>query len=248
MQETYVRALAGARTFTGGNLKAWLFRILRNTFIDLRRRSRTAPVPAERRPRPTPTRDGRRRRAAARRPGARAAAAPGRRGDRGRARGAVGRGAHDRSARRRGVQRIRGRRRARLPGRHREVAAVAGARAAAPEAEGLRPVSNEETRWSTNRTSDVEAELDRALERLPARAAPPALRQRLEALVNPASRLRRRRPPRGIAARIERPARFDVGGLVRQRLRGGGAGPGRGPRDRARGRRLAGRRSWSPRP
>ena len=34
---------------------------------------------------------------------------------------------------------------------------------------------------------DVEAELDRALERLPARAAPPALRRRLEALVNPAS-------------------------------------------------------------
>ena len=34
---------------------------------------------------------------------------------------------------------------------------------------------------------DVEAELDRALDRLPARAVPPALRQRLEALVNPAS-------------------------------------------------------------
>ena len=46
VQETYVRALAGARTFTGGNLKAWLFKILRNTFIDLRRRSRTVPVPA----------------------------------------------------------------------------------------------------------------------------------------------------------------------------------------------------------
>ena len=46
VQETYVRALAGARTFTGGNLKAWLFKILRNTFIDLRRRSRSVPVPA----------------------------------------------------------------------------------------------------------------------------------------------------------------------------------------------------------
>jgi len=44
VQETYARALAGARTFAGGNLKAWLFKILRNTFVDLRRRSRTAPV------------------------------------------------------------------------------------------------------------------------------------------------------------------------------------------------------------
>ena len=48
VQETYARALAGARTFTGGNLKAWLFKILRNTFVDLRRRNRTAPAPAAR--------------------------------------------------------------------------------------------------------------------------------------------------------------------------------------------------------
>jgi RNA polymerase sigma-70 factor (ECF subfamily) len=44
VQETYARALAGARTFTGGNLKAWLFKILRNTFVDLRRRNRSVPA------------------------------------------------------------------------------------------------------------------------------------------------------------------------------------------------------------
>ena len=46
---------------------------------------------------------------------------------------------------------------------------------------------------------DVEAELDRALERLPARAVPPALRQRLEALVNPASSTSAPELPGGIA-------------------------------------------------
>jgi RNA polymerase sigma-70 factor (ECF subfamily) len=45
VQETYARALAGAHTFVGGNLKAWLFKILRNTFVDLRRRGRAAPDP-----------------------------------------------------------------------------------------------------------------------------------------------------------------------------------------------------------
>ena len=44
VQETYVRVLAGAHTFTGGNLKGWLFRILHNTSIDMGRRSRRQPA------------------------------------------------------------------------------------------------------------------------------------------------------------------------------------------------------------
>jgi RNA polymerase sigma-70 factor (ECF subfamily) len=44
VQEAYARALAGAHTFTGGSLKSWLFKILRNTFIDIHHRGRPQPV------------------------------------------------------------------------------------------------------------------------------------------------------------------------------------------------------------
>src|SRR5213594_1427658 len=45
VQDTYVRALQASGQFTAGtNLKAWLFRILRNTFISLYRRQRHNPT------------------------------------------------------------------------------------------------------------------------------------------------------------------------------------------------------------
>ena len=42
VQETFTRALAAAHQFeAGSNLKAWLLRILRNAYLDSRRRSKT---------------------------------------------------------------------------------------------------------------------------------------------------------------------------------------------------------------
>jgi RNA polymerase sigma-70 factor (ECF subfamily) len=53
VQETFVRCLAGSQQWSaGGNLKAWLFRILRNAFIDQCRRDTRSPVRASTEPAP----------------------------------------------------------------------------------------------------------------------------------------------------------------------------------------------------
>jgi RNA polymerase sigma-70 factor (ECF subfamily) len=44
LQETYVRAFAAAAGFDGQNLKAWLFKILRNTFVDQYRKEQQHPT------------------------------------------------------------------------------------------------------------------------------------------------------------------------------------------------------------
>jgi RNA polymerase sigma factor (sigma-70 family) len=105
VQETYARALARADTFAGGNLKAWLFKILRNVYVDDYRRTRH--------PAHTPV----------------AASAE------------LDSPAEEPLVRGRGIHGAGDRRGARLPARNGEVAAVAGARHSAPEAEGLREVT-----------------------------------------------------------------------------------------------------------
>jgi len=45
VQETYARALGASAQFEAGtNLRAWLFRILRNAFLDARRRAKASPI------------------------------------------------------------------------------------------------------------------------------------------------------------------------------------------------------------
>jgi RNA polymerase sigma-70 factor, ECF subfamily len=44
VQETYARAQSGTPVHTRDNLRAWLFRILRNTFVSLYRRRRHDPT------------------------------------------------------------------------------------------------------------------------------------------------------------------------------------------------------------
>jgi RNA polymerase sigma-70 factor (ECF subfamily) len=47
VQETMVRAIASSTTIEVPSLRAWLFRVLRNLFIDQRRRERRNPIVAD---------------------------------------------------------------------------------------------------------------------------------------------------------------------------------------------------------